>query len=213
MLEKFRLLIAVQNPVLCSEIAQIIRDEYPHVIISKMNNGASALLGLDQDSYDLAILQDELYILNGIEVAEKYQKAQKKKVQFILFSESMQMEYFQKGRELNFDAYLTKDDLKNEIKDCLSAVLNDSCFVSKSMQKLIKKFGQLSKKLASLSPTEKLFLNEINEGKNVQEISDKLVLSSKSISQITNSISKKLEIEPEDQSIKEWTQKNKAIFN
>jgi len=213
LLDKFQLLLAVHNPVLRAEIVDITRMHHPNVIIYEKDNGASALLALNQESLDLVILQDELPILNGIEVAEKYKESQTGNEKFILFSESRQIEHFQKAKRLHFLGYLTTANLENEIKECLTSVYNGNCFISKSMQKLIYKFGELTKQLASLSPTEKLFLNEINEGKNFEEISDKLVLSSKSISQITSSISKKLEIDPKDQAIKEWTRKNKSIFH
>lgn len=186
---------------------------YPNVIIQEKDNGASALLELSQGSFDLVIIQDELAILNGLEVAKKYKEALATNEKFILFSESQQIEYFQKAKELKFYGYLSAGDLENEIVECIDSVHNGNCFISKSMQELIQKFVELSIKLASLSATEKLFLNEINEGKNFQEISDKLVLSSKTINQITNSISKKLEIDPEGSAIKEWTLKNKYIFS
>lgn len=207
------MLLAANNPIVISSIKHILLSKYPNVSLKVTNNGASALLDLNQEVIDIAILDSKLPMLNGLEILQKCDDQTKKNTKFILLNEAINMEDFQKAKKLGFVAYLHSVDLENELEACINSVFNRTCFISKSMSQLIEKFSEISKKLASLSPREILFLNEIKAGKNHKEISDKLVLSSKSINQITSSISKKLEISHEDQALIEWTQENDSIFN
>lgn len=205
--------MAVNNAATRALFKRKLKGLYPDITILETENGASTLLDLIQQPIDIAILQNNLPVLSGIEVVEKYSQKYTSNVKFVLFSEARQIEFFQQAKALGFVAYLHSKNLENEIAECFDSVVKENCFVSESMTELIKKFGEISKKLASLSHTEKLFLNEIKDGKNVEEISNKLVLSSKSINQIQSSISKKLELPSKDQSLVEWTKENESIFS
>lgn len=207
--DTIHLLIAINDKQVQKAITNKLTLNFPNTLLSYKENGANALLDLNQEEIDIAILHHDLPLLTAIEISQKCTS----KTKLILVSDVGNIEMYQKSKECGFLAYLSLDDIEHEIDSCLRAVMNNSCFISQTMIDLIKMFGELSEKLAKLSPTEILFLSEVKEGKNYQEISDKLVLSSKSINKITSSISEKLDIPKKEKALVNWTQENKSIFN
>ncbi len=198
------MLIAVQDSNLRTELARNIGFLYPSLSISMEENGAAALLSIKEHNPDIAFLQDKLPLLDAFDVIKKSRQDNTTNTSFIMLSQQIKMEQFHQAKELNFSAYLSTNDIETDLQDCIKSILNKNCFISNSMSKLISKFGEISNKLASLSQTEKLFLNEIHEGKDVKEISEKLVLSNKSIKQLTKSIGEKLQIDNGIQDLEQW---------
>ncbi len=123
------------------------------------------------------------------------------------------MESFQKAKELGFNTFINLNNLNQEIDECIEAVLNESCFISSTMLKMIEIYCEITKRIATLSTSEKILLTELSAGKDPKDIANEMVLSSKSMSQMTNSICRKIDIPEKDKALMEWSIKYHSILN
>lgn len=206
------MLIADQHPLNRTAIKSAIKLIYPKAIFSESEDGASSLLILSKENIQLAIIDENLPILNGIDVIEKYQHSKLGDAEFILVSDKHHYNNYQKGIQLGVKVFIDKDHIDHELKYGLRAIQNGTKFLCGCLTQEISTINSFVSKVAKLSTKERIFLAELKEGKSIQEISDKLVISNKSIDSITANICTMIEIPESKSSLADWAVSHKHYF-
>ena len=210
--QEIKVLVADQHSATRSEFIKSIKTIYPKAIFDESEDGASTLLLLNKENFDLAIIDENIPILKGLDVIEKYEGKDTIQTNFILMSDKHNYNGYQQGVKLGVNYYVDKMDARQDLVNALDAIETENKFLSKSLTEEIKTIQNIRDKVVKLSPNERIFLEELKKGKSIQEISDQLVISSKSVAQIIKNICAMLDIPAEKQSLLNWVINHKHYF-
>jgi len=205
-------LIADRYPIIKSAIKRSLSKIYPQAVFHESEDGASTLLLLNKEEIHLAVIDENLPILNGIEVIEKCVKSGSNKTKFILISAKHNFNNYQKGVRLGVQVFIDKAQAEHEMKYGIRAILNGTKFLCGCLTEEISIINGFAAKVADLTPNERVFLGELKEGKTIKEISDKLVISSKSVNQITSKICAMIDIPVDKKKLSSWAITHKHYF-
>lgn len=207
--QPLKFLIADHQPLTRSVIKKTIAEIYPNSVFVETEDGASTLLLLSKEHFHLAIIDENIPILDGINVIENFAKEETYATKFILISTKHNYSNYQKGIELGVNVYIDKSHVKNEIKYGIRALKNGSTFLCDCLTKEMSIINGFANKISNLGPKEILFLNELKEGKSIQEISDHMVISNKSVKQIVLNICDAFDINKDIKTLSAWAKSHK----
>ena len=204
-MNKIKLLIADDHAVVRSGIRNLLEDESNIEIVGEAADGAAALEQIKLLKPNLILLDLTMPKMTGFEVAkivsEKYSGTK-----IIVFSMHNNQEYMVQAVENGAMGYLLKDTSKEEILRALASVHSGQKYFPPNVSSLIiegllaerKQNLDLNKNqnniVSLLSKQEKVILSHIVEGLNSQEISDKLELSVRTVSNHRANILKKTKV-------------------
>ena len=127
---------------------------------------------------------------------------------------------FKKAREIGANGYLLKDFIVEEIFIAIETIFNDKFYFSENLHvKLNKDFSKfdidksLIEKLSRLTETEKKILKLIVSNLNSEQIAEKLFTSINTVKTHRKNISRKLELENEQNSLLKFAFKNKRYLD
>jgi len=206
-------LLADQHPIVVSALKRSLLKIYPQAVFHVAEDGASALLLLNKEHIHLAVIDENTPILSGIEVIEKCAKSESNQTKFILISAKHNFNNYQKGIRLGVQVFIDKAQAEHEMKYGIRAILNGTKFLCGCLTEEISIINGFASKVANLSHNERVFLGELKEGKTIKEISDKLVISSKSVNQITSKICAMIDIPADKKILSSWAVNHKHYFN
>lgn len=206
------ILIADQHPKVRSVVKKSVRLIYPEAIFSEAEDGASTLLLLSKENFQLAIIEDDLPILSGIDVLDKYTSNKRSDTQFILISAKHKFDNYLKGIKLGVKVYINTGHLEHEIERGITAIKHDGIHLSARLSEELKTINGFAEKVTILSRKERIFLSELKEGLSIEEISDKLVISNRSVNLITANICEVIDIPKNQTSLKDWAISHKHYF-
>lgn len=202
---------ADDHPVLSKGLRDIINVEHGFQILGYAANGETALREILQKEPDIAVLDIEMPLLNGIEVVKKLKENQSgtKVIFFTLYNERS---FFLRAMDLGIRGYLLKDSAPEEIINCIKTVSKGGAYVSPSLSTfLVDKHSQESI-LGILSKQEQTIVKLIGQHKTSAEIADLLFISEKTVSNHRSNIGRKLKLEKKQNSLLTWVLENKDKF-
>ena len=206
--DKIQIVIADDHPVLLEGIVSIIQKDFPDCIVHKATNGAEALQLILKHNPIITILDIEMPILDGIEVAKKI-KQQKIPTKIIFLTLHKERSFFEEIKKLNVSGYVLKEFSIDQISRCIKLVLNNKKYFSKEIEEYIEEpiidFSIFTK-------TELNVLRLIAKNKTTKEIADMLFVSTKTIESHRYNICKKLNLKPEKNSLLKWVLQNSPVF-
>ncbi len=204
-MNKIKLLIVDDHAVVRSGIRNLLEDEPNIEIVGEAADGAAAIEQIKMLKPNLLLLDLTMPKMTGFEVAkivsEKFETTK-----IVVFSMHNDQEYMVKAVENGAMGYLLKDTGKEEILHALERVHSGQKYFPPNVSALIiegllaerKQNLNLNKNqnniISLLSKQEKVILNHIIEGLNSQEISDKLELSVRTVSNHRANILKKTKV-------------------
>jgi DNA-binding NarL/FixJ family response regulator len=206
MANKIKLMIVDDHAVVRKGIINLLEDEENIEIVGEAPDGVEALEGIKELKPNIVLLDLSMPKMTGFEVAkiisQKYST-----VRSIIFSMHNNQEYMVQAVENGAMGYLLKDTSKEEILKALDTVANGNKYFPPTVSAMIidgllnqkKNSSSATKKEASaivntLSKQEKVILNYIVEGLNSQEISEKLKLSVRTVSNHRANILRKTQV-------------------
>ncbi|TNE72862.1 response regulator transcription factor [bacterium] len=166
--------------------------------VFEADNGADALKLIQFNKPDVAILDVEMPVITGYEVALKtLEKNTDTKIIFLTMYKDDSM--FNKAMDLGVKGYVLKENTVTEIMHCLEAVIQGNQYVSPAIEELLNKRNsksqndsQLSINLENLTVAEKNIIKLLSMMKTSQEIADELNISIKTVQNHRNNICGKL---------------------
>ena len=155
--------------------------------MGEADNGLNAYHLIIATMPDIAILDLEMPMLNGLDVCKKVLN-KKHHTEFIILTMHKEKQYFLDAVNSGVKGYLLKDNAEIDLVNCVMAVSKKERYVSQQVKYLLKDNfpeshvpPEIQKINTLLSPTEKIILKLIGEGKTSAEIAALLFISPNTI--------------------------------
>lgn len=191
--------IADDFPIVRKGLKEIIHDHPNLQCISEFDDGLSALEGILKQEPDIAILDIDMPMLNGLDVC-KMALQKKVRTKFIILTMHRELGFYNEAMNIGVSGYLLKDQILNELITCIYDAHEGKQYLSSSLRDfLIQRESQQLKsdwaRKYNLSISELNVLKLISEGKTTKEISDSLFVSEKTIETHRSNCVKKIGLE------------------
>jgi DNA-binding NarL/FixJ family response regulator len=195
------ILIADDHPIFRQGLRHVIENEHRiNTVIEEASDGQSALEILETKNLDLAILDIEMPVKNGLDVVRAL-KPQGISCPIIFLTMYDDQELFDEAIELGVMGYVLKENAVHDILDAINAMLSGKPYISALMSSVLLKRNEQLKKLSrqlpsikQLTSTERRILLQIANGKTSKRIAEEMHLSFKTINNHRNNIASKLNI-------------------
>ena len=203
---------ADDHPALSKGLRDIINVEYGFQILGYSMDGETALREILDKEPDIAILDIEMPLLNGIEVVRKLKEHQSntKVIFFTLYNERS---FFLRAMDLGIRGYLLKDSAPEVIINCIKTVSAGGAYVSPSLSTYLVDRHSQESILGVLSKQEQNIVKLIGQHKTSSEIADLLFISEKTVSNHRSNIGRKLKLDKKQNSLLAWVLENKHKFS
>lgn len=202
-----KVLIADDHPLLLKGLADLISDQNGFEVIKRAVNGLEALDYILSNEPAIAILDIDMPILKGNEVAKKAIE-NGSATRIILLTFHKEEDLYKEARELGVHGYLLKEFAVDEVMECLAEVREGNRYYSKSLLENLESGSNTD--FSILTPTELKVVKLIARERTSKEIANMMFVSLKTIENHRNNISRKLELEPKNNSLLAWALSHKA---
>jgi DNA-binding NarL/FixJ family response regulator len=214
---KLRVLIADDHPIFRKGLIMAIEADSAIEIVGEAGDGEQALRLAEELTPDIIVLDIEMPVLNGLQVAQKIIK-QHLPVDIIFLTMYKEEDMFNEAMNIGVKGYVLKENAVSDIVDSIKSIASGRYFLSPNISEfLVNKSDRvrslLRKKpqLENLTATERKVLRLISEIKTNKEIGDTLNISYKTVENHRSNICNKLEIHG-SHSLLKFAIENKTIL-
>ncbi len=189
------ILIADDHPIVRAGLKQIINDEENFTVTDEASNGAEVIKLINNNSYDLLVLDISMPGESGLDVLKQLQYSNPDLKVLILSTYSEEI-YAERSIKAGASGYLNKQYATKSLILAMNKILKGGRYLSKAAAENIAlnktdKHNLLHK---NLSDREFQVLTLIGSGKTVSAISTELLLSVKTISTYRRRILEKMNL-------------------
>ncbi len=207
-----RVFNADDHPILRKGVSDLIVQTEGLDWVGSAENGKDALEKIRATKPDVAILDIEMPFLTGMDVA-KTLLGEGTATRFIVLTLFKDKAFLNRALELGIKGYLLKESSEKEILECIRFVSEGKAYVNASMtQYIVNQQIAPSNVLAQLSSHEINILKLIARQKTSNEIADMLFISVKTVGNHRTNISKKLDLNGEQNGLLKWAIENKDLL-
>jgi DNA-binding NarL/FixJ family response regulator len=208
---KIKILVADDHPMLLKGLINELMDQGFNVL-EGASNGAQALHTIGSEVPDIAIIDINMPLLNGLEVVNKC-KEKGISTRFIILTSYKEKSYILKAKKLNISGYLLKDEPFIEIKRCIQSVLKGEFYASKVFNQIVNtEISPQLEKIKHLSPSERTIVRLIAQNKSSKEIADLLTISHRTVQKHRSNIISKLDLPSDSDALSHWVLINKELL-
>ncbi|MBF8149350.1 response regulator transcription factor [Winogradskyella sp. F6397] len=201
-------IIADDHPLLL-EGNKLFLEKNWYNVIATANDGNDAYNKIIKLQPDVAILDYDMPIIDGLEVA-KTLKSKNSSTKIIILTLHKQESIIKEIGKL-IDAYILKESALSELETCLKKVLNDENFVSPALEdKVYLKSGNTD--ISSLTKTELKILKYLASNLSSSEIAETLFISKRTVEKHRSNIISKLKLDKSQNALVIWVQKHQELF-
>lgn len=218
-MSKISIIIADDHPIFRLGLVNIIKKSKILNLLAETENGLQALEAIDQFNPDVALIDIEMPVLNGLEVCERLKNNGSYKTKILILTLFKEADLYNRAIELGASGYLLKDNAIEELIEAVITVHKGEFFLSEGIEKkLIKRKSNLiqnpdlNENILKLTNTEKSILLLITEHKTSKEIALLLFVSEKTIENHRYNIAKKLKLESTKNSLLIFALENKNLL-
>lgn len=193
--KQWTVIVADDHPIFRKGLIEVLSKHTELQIIDEVENGIQAYQSILSKRPQLAILDLEMPILNGLDVCEKV-LSEKNDTKFIILTMHKDENYYEKALKIGVSGYILKDHAVEEIIKCIHVVMNGDHFESENFVPVeTKTKNKEISKIALLTSTEKIIFKLIAQEKSSQEIADLLFVSVNTVDNHRSNMVKKLGLE------------------
>lgn len=205
--------IADDHSVLRKGLRDLINDEPGFVVTGEAANGQEALEKIESLSPMIAILDIDMPIRSGLEVASEL-KRRRSPTRLIALSMHDEEKIFERAMDLGFDAFLLKDGAIGDIVSAMKAVMTGKYYISPALSTFAvsrsrRATGSESPTLALLTQSERKVLRLISESKSTKEIAEVLFVSPRTVDSHRANIAEKLGLKGPNALLR-WAMENRG---
>jgi len=215
--DKPKILIADDHPIFRKGLRMIVESFNKYEIISEAENGKEAIEKINQNNPDVAILDVDMPLINGVEVVREFRKTNCQ-TEFIFLTMFKEKDLFDEAISLGVKGYVLKDSAVSEINDCIAYVLQNKLYLSPSLSSFviqksesIKNFQCKNPLFDELTPTELKILKLVADYKSSKEIADELKISVRTVEHHRANVCEKLGLKG-SHSLLKFAIENKKFF-
>ena len=217
-MKKISIVIADDHALIRLGLSNIINKHNQYELLGEFDNGKTVLEYVLENEPDIAVLDIEMPVMNGLEVC-KHIRENKLETKVIYLTMLNEESVFNKARLLGANGYILKDFALEELAIALEKVHQGNFYLSYNLsEKLSKKSSKLlndeviKQKISVLTATEKKVLQLIAINLNSKQIAEKIFSSELTIKTHRQNIMRKLELNGEQNSLIKFAAQNKDYF-
>ncbi|MGE6256452.1 response regulator transcription factor [Heyndrickxia sporothermodurans] len=181
-----RIFIAEDQRMLLGALGSLLNLEEDMEVIGQATNGEEALTSILKLDPDICLMDIEMPVKNGLEIAETLKKL-KHSSKIIILTTFARPGYFERAVKIGIDGYLLKDGSIEELSDAIRKVIFGKRIFSQELM-----FDIITEE-NPLTPREQEILKLAAEGKTTKEITAILYLSSGTVRNYISEIIQKLD--------------------
>jgi len=187
MMDKINILLAEEQKIVREGIKSLLKDEPGITVTAEAKNGRELMERLNESTVELAIIDQNLPALEGMETARQIKQSyQGTKV--LILSMIDTDNYILKGFDSGADGYLLKNTGKDELMLAINKIMEGDSFICSGiacilMQKIKENGNHLfpQKPSVQLSDREMEILQLIGQGFTNSEIAEKIFTSRRTV--------------------------------
>ncbi|TXE18108.1 response regulator transcription factor [Psychroserpens burtonensis] len=192
------IIIADDHPLILKGLKDFLLEKGFNVMASA-KNGKEAFTLINAHQPDIAILDIQMPILTGLQVAEKCKEANlDTKIIIITFEKSE--EIYNKAKSLGIYGYILKEFAIAELEYCITCVLREYHYFSPELIEYIE-IKKTPEALKTLTDSEIKVIKGIADNKTAKEIAKDLSISNRTVEKHKSNIRNKLKLESKANSI------------
>ncbi len=198
-MKKPSIILADDHPLLMEGAKQFL-EKLGHIVLDTCENGNDAYLSILKNKPDIAILDMDMPVMTGFEVAALVKQNQLPTKVVILTLYKQEAIANEVGKKI--EAYVTKDSALEELEACLENVQNGKTYIS-------SKFIGISTLndeniLTSLTPTELKVLRLLKDNLTSAEVAETLFISKRTVEKHRSNIISKLGLDGSHNALFIW---------
>lgn len=209
-----RVFNADDHPILRKGVSDLIVQTAGMEWVGSAENGKDALEKIRAIRPDVAILDIEMPLLTGLDVAKSLLD-EGTATRFILLTLFKDKAFLSRALEIGIKGFLLKESSEKEILECIQYVSEGKAYVNASMTQFLvnqQVVAPTANVLAQLSSHEINILKLIARQKTSNEIADMLFISTKTVANHRSNISKKLDLNGEQNGLLKWAIEHKDLL-
>lgn len=197
--KEIKVIVADDHPIFREGLKYIIESSGIKVL-GEATNGKEALDLIDKFKPDVAVLDIEMPLLDGLGVLEGMRKV-KSKSKGVLITVHKNEKIFNKAMDIGAYGYVLKDNASSDLIDCIKTVFKGEYYISPIISSLlvnrnrkIMEFEEKHSGINSLTLMERQILKMIAEHKSTGEIANILYISPRTVEKHRENIGNKLNL-------------------
>ena len=197
---RIKVLIVDDHPLFRQGLRQLVEADSRFELVGEAGDGRSALQLIMEKKPDIAMLDVNLPIMSGLEVARSLQE-KRSATHAVILTMYKEEETFNRAVDLGVKGFVLKENAVQDILDCLVAVAAGQHYLSPTISGyLVRRRGRAEelavKKpgLNDLTKAERRILKLIAEKKTSREIATELFISPRTVEAHRANICTKLEL-------------------
>ena len=178
-----RFIMADDHPVVLKGLKEILSEGFDDVIIDGTTTGYELLRNVQNNQYDLVLLDISLPDINGLEVLKEIRKA-RPKLPVLMISMYLEEQYALRAMKAGAQGYVTKRSASDELVLAVRKILSGKRYISPAFaEKMLFDFESSAEKPPHerLSDRELQVLCMIGGGKAVNQIAEELHVSANTV--------------------------------
>lgn len=192
-MKTIKIFVADDHPLFLKGLKDALSEESDFNLLGSAINGKEALEKIKDLQPDIATLDLDMPLMNGIEVAKILLK-EHKNIKIIILSMHKDPDIIKAAMALGIHAYVFKDDAVNDLVNAIRAVNDGKNYISVDSSKSIFFLQNTNALLVNLTKMEKVILKEISLQKTTKQIADEYFISSKTVENHRANICRKLNL-------------------
>jgi DNA-binding NarL/FixJ family response regulator len=203
------IIIADDHPLILKGLKDFLLEKGFNVVASA-KNGKEAFTLINAHQPDIAILDIQMPILTGLQVAEKCKEANlDTKIIIITFEKSE--EIYNKAKSLGIYGYILKEFAIAELEYCITCILREYHYFSPELIEYIE-IKKTPEALKTLTDSEMKVIKGIADNKTAKEIAKDLSISNRTVEKHKSNIRTKLNLASKASSIVLYAQEHKTFL-
>ncbi|MHB8853956.1 MAG: response regulator [Ignavibacteriaceae bacterium] len=194
--KKIKIIIADDHPLFRKGIKYTLLTDDQFEIAGEASNGNDAISLIENFSPDIAIMDIEMPICDGITVAQRV-LPKMKKLKIIFLTMHAEPSILKKAIEIGAKGYLLKDSIEDEIIEAINAVYNGRIYIDPIVSGYLLHDGDgtpMQPLLKDLTKMEYKIIKSVANNKTTHEIAEELFISERTVDRHRSNICKKLDL-------------------
>ncbi len=199
-MDQITILIADDHPIVRQGLRQTIEEDPRLHIVAEAGNGEEALAAISEFSPQVTILDVDMPVMNGFQVARAL-RDKGLKTEIIFLTMHRDEDLFNEAIDLGAKGFVLKDSALTDIIECIKAVAASQHYASHALTSFLINRGRRAIALidkqptiSDLTSTERRVLKLIAANLTTKEIGEQLFISPRTVEKHRENICQKLDL-------------------